>query len=590
MKDMKIAYKIFLQSLIVILVFTVMIGWVYQQLKDRLDHDKKSEVQHAVESAWGVVEYFAKQQETGALTRDQAQHLAKAALNATRYDGDNYFWINDLAPRMVMHPIKPALDGKDLANVKDPTGKALFVEAAKVAKTDGGGFISYEWSKPGFDKPVPKISFVKLVPQWGWVIGSGIYLDDVQAVLNHIFYLVAGVTLVAILAVLLLVGLLTRSIAKPMGQAVAMIHDLEKGRLNRRLHLDRKDEIGIMAKAMDDFADSLEEEMVAGLQKLADGDLTFTIVPRDGEDRIRGALRTVGERLNHLLQQIQTAGEQIAAGSVQVSDSSQTLSQGATEQASSLEEITSSMVQSSEQVRVNAENANQAARLAAQVRTEAEEGNAQMQQMVAAMSDISDSSQNISKIIKVIDEIAFQTNLLALNAAVEAARAGVHGKGFAVVAEEVRNLAARSAKAARETAELIEGSVQKTDHGAKIASHTAEALQEIVNDVTKVTDLVAEIAAASNEQAQGIAEVNQGLSQIDQVTQQNTASAEESAAAAEELSSQAEQLRQMLGGFRLKEGSLHHDGAPKLPHHMSGHHVRNGEWPKALGVAALVEN
>jgi methyl-accepting chemotaxis protein len=212
------------------------------------------------------------------------------------------------------------------------------------------------------------------------------------------------------------------------------------------------------------------------------------------------------------------------------------------------------MTEMGSQVRHSATNADQANALATAAREAAGNGNLQMQQMVAAMSEINLAGQSISKIIKTIDEIAFQTNLLALNAAVEAARAGQHGKGFAVVAEEVRNLAARSAQAARETAEIIEGSVKKAENGAQIADQTAAALAKIVSGVTRTADLVAEIAAAANEQAQGIAQVNQGLGQIDQVTQQNTANAEQSAAAAEELSGQAAQLQQLLQQFKLQEG------------------------------------
>jgi methyl-accepting chemotaxis protein len=210
---------------------------------------------------------------------------------------------------------------------------------------------------------------------------------------------------------------------------------------------------------------------------------------------------------------------------------------------------------------MNAENATQANQLAAQAKLSAEKGEEQMGNMVKAMNDINQSASGISKIIKAIDEIAFQTNLLALNAAVEAARAGKHGKGFTVVAEEVRNLAQRSAAAAKETAEMIEGSIKKTEVGAKIAEETSNALQEIVAGSTKVTDLIGEIASASKEQAQGISQINQGLSQVDQVTQQVTASAEESASASEELSSQSLQLKQMLSKFNLKKQSFNMAGS-----------------------------
>lgn len=357
------------------------------------------------------------------------------------------------------------------------------------------------------------------------------------------------ICLMVSLMVLVIGWALIRALASPLKQTVSMIQALEQGNLEQRLNMSRMDEIGVMAQTIDKFADNLRDEVLAAFENIAAGDLTF-----EATGVIRHPLAKANAALNEVIGQMQTAGEQISAGSSQVSDSSQSLSQGATEQASSLEEISASLNQMSAQMTTNSENANQANTLAREVKSSAEKGTQQMHAMVEAMTEINASGQSIGKIIKAIDEIAFQTNLLALNAAVEAARAGQHGKGFAVVAEEVRNLAARSAKAAAETAALIEGSVEKTANGNAIANQTAEALQEIVDGVGKVTDLVSEIASANNEQAQGIAQINHGVTQIDQVTQTNTANAEESAAAAEELSSQADQMEQMLKRFILKEG------------------------------------
>ncbi|MEW6573887.1 MAG: methyl-accepting chemotaxis protein [Bacillota bacterium] len=296
-------------------------------------------------------------------------------------------------------------------------------------------------------------------------------------------------------------------------------------------------------------------EVVECLKGMAGGNLDVVMTGDYKGDYavMKNALNTTVEALNEILGQVAIAVDQVAGGSQQISSSSQALSQGASESASTLEETTSSMQQVTAQTKQNAENATQANQLATQTRASAEKGNEQMSEMVNAMNEINESATNISKIIKAIDEIAFQTNLLALNAAVEAARAGKHGKGFAVVAEEVRNLAERSARAAKETAEMIEGSIKKTEVGTRIAEETAKALEEIVLSVTKVTDLIGEIASASKEQALGINQINQGLGQVDQVTQQNTASAQELAATAEELSSQAVQLQEMLGRFRLKE-------------------------------------
>ena len=334
-----------------------------------------------------------------------------------------------------------------------------------------------------------------------------------------------------------------------------------------------KDEITELGSVLVGMAKSLQGRSNLA-EAIARGDLTQDVQVASANDQLGNALKTMLEGLREMVGGIQIAGEQIASGSGQVADASQALSQGATESAASLEEVTASMNQMAGQVRTSAENASAANQLSSDSQQAAEKGNNQMAEMVSAMDEINQAGQNISKIIKVIDEIAFQTNLLALNAAVEAARAGQHGKGFAVVAEEVRNLAARSAKAAEETAELIEGSVSLTDRGAQMAQQTAAGLKEIMDGTTKVSDLLEEIAAASSEQAQGINEVTTGLSQIDQVTQQNTASAEESAAAAEELSGQAAQMSEMLKKFTLNRATpnVNYVQAP-APSHASG-----GDW------------
>jgi len=383
--------------------------------------------------------------------------------------------------------------------------------------------------------------------------------DATQITSNRIMIAISIVGFVLAIVIGFFIG---RGISVPMKKTMGMLQDLEKGNLDSRLQIKSGDEIGQMAKILNAFADNLKAEVLMAFQKLADGDFTF-----EAQGLIREPLANTNRRLNEFMGQINLAGEQVASASNQVSSASQSLSQGATESAASLEQITSAMTEMGSQTTTNAENANQADKLAGQTRDAAKKGNTQMEDMVQAMNDISESGQNISKIIKVIDEIAFQTNLLALNAAVEAARAGRHGKGFAVVAEEVRNLAARSAKAAKETAELIEGSVEKTKNGSEIADRTSEALKEIVTSVSKVTDLVGEIATASNEQAEGISQVNEGLSQIDQVTQQNTASAEESAAASEELSSQATQLQEMLSRFKLNIDACSQVASATAQHH-----------------------
>ncbi|HKK32585.1 MAG TPA: methyl-accepting chemotaxis protein [Desulfomicrobiaceae bacterium] len=449
----------------------------------------------------------------------------------------------------VAHPDK-GLIGKDIAEGFAADRKRAIMEAVAKGREYGAFMPS---TADGLDYYVLFQPVTVQGTATPWSMGIAVPKDRIYEAANEFLLMSVLLLIAALVTVGVVVFLVARVITRPLVQGAAFAEQIAAGDLSARITLDRKDEIGTLAAALDRMADGLQKNADLA-ETIASGNLDVEVQLASDKDQFGRVLQKMTGSLNSVLGQVQMAGEQIATGSVQVSDASQSLSQGATEAASSLEEITSSMGEMASQTKLNADNASQASSLAAEAKNSAETGSNRMKQMISAMAEINESGQSISKIIKAIDEIAFQTNLLALNAAVEAARAGQHGKGFAVVAEEVRNLAARSAKAATETSDLIEGSVKKAENGAEIADKTAEALAEIVDRVSRVTDLVNEIAAASTEQAHGIGEVNQGLGQIDQVTQSNTANAEQSAAAAEELASQATELKRLLAHFRIKGG------------------------------------
>ncbi|MCL1805618.1 MAG: methyl-accepting chemotaxis protein [Clostridiales bacterium] len=322
-----------------------------------------------------------------------------------------------------------------------------------------------------------------------------------------------------------------------------------------------RDEIGQAVAGSASFVGHVTK--ISGeLESVANGDLTTDVDLISDADTMGKSLKHMVDNLNRMFVEINSSTSQVAAESKQVADGAQSLAQGSTEQAASIEELSGSIAEIAEKTKTNADTANKTAKLAESIIGNAEKGSRQMDEMMTAVQDINQASQNISKVIKVIDDIAFQTNILALNAAVEAARAGQHGKGFAVVAEEVRNLASKSAEAAKETGAMIENSMEKATLGAQIAAETAASLKDIVSGINESSRFIQEIAESSEEQSAGINRINIGIEQVAQVVQQNSATAEESAAASEEMSGQSDMLQQLITQFKLKDGTSSYRSLP----------------------------
>ncbi|MES2582482.1 MAG: methyl-accepting chemotaxis protein [Pseudomonadota bacterium] len=518
-------------SIFGIVVLSALFLWTERAL---VLEERQLGVRQTVETAHGMVAHFHGQVAAGKMSDDEAKQRALAVLKALRYSGAEYFWVNDMSPKMVMHPIRPELDGKDLTDNKDPTGQRLFVEFVKVVKAKGAGYVDYLWPKPGSEKPVQKVSYVKGFEPWGWVIGSGVYVDNVDTTIGKRM-LNAGMGTAVLAALLLgLSVLITRSILRQLGGEPAAAADMT--------------------------------------HRIAQGDLTVNVALKHNDtSSLLHAIEAMRESFAGIVGQVRSGSESVATASAEIAQGNNDLSARTEQQASALEQTAASMEELGATVKQNADSARQANQLAQSASTVAVKGGEVVGQVVETMKGINESSRRIADIISVIDGIAFQTNILALNAAVEAARAGEQGRGFAVVASEVRSLAGRSAEAAKEIKSLIGTSVERVEHGTTLVDQAGTTMNEVVSAIRRVTDIMGEISAASNEQSLGVSQVGEAVTQMDQATQQNAALVEEMAAAASSLKSQAQDLVQVVAVFKLRSdgggysgGSGRGSSAPRL--------------------------
>ncbi|MRW94365.1 methyl-accepting chemotaxis protein [Duganella sp. FT80W] len=475
--------------------------------------ERSADLRNLDELVLNIVKQYGDKATAGALSKEEAQKQALDLIRGLRYGKDGYFTISS-GTRTVMHPIKPENNGKDLVDLKDPKGTYVYrAIAATGALPEGGGFVNYYWSRPGSQEAVPKLSRVVHYAPWDWDVVTGVYTDDIDAAFRASLLSSAGWLALVCALLWLIVGTVNKSLRHTIGADPEYVRTIT--------------------------------------QAIADGDLGVDVKIHDADTgSILRAVQTMQQRLAATIGEIRLSADTIATASSEIASGNMDLSARTESQASSLEETAASMEQLTSTVNQNADNALQANRLVQSASEVAARGGKVVSQVVQTMDTINASATRIVDIISVIDGIAFQTNILALNAAVEAARAGEQGRGFAVVASEVRNLAQRSAAAAREIKELINASVDSIGAGSALVAEAGTTMDQVVASVANVTQIMSAISAASSEQSTGIGHVNMAITEMDSVTQQNAALVEQAAAAAGSMQEQAARLAALVSRFR----------------------------------------
>ncbi len=531
---------------------------------------RQDELRTVVEVASKAVQQQYDEFKKGTISEAEAQLRAKASIRAMRYNVDDYFFIQDKNAILIVHGTRPDQEGRDVSQQHTASGKYFSGDMNKIAAEQGQGFVSYEYPKPGaaMDQPSPKLSYVKLFAPWRWTIGTGVYIDDIEATVWSRVLWTAATALALLIAVGGFASVVMFRLSNRLAALSAAMTALASGDSDVALPVVAgADEVGDMTRAVQVFkqnaaerarmeaealanrtqaerererlaaerAKAAEEQaevvrrLGAGLKDLAGGDL----MARLGEGfapayaQIRDDFNEAIDRLRGAVLSVVESARAIRTGAQEISTASDDLARRAEQQAAGLEETTATLGEVATAVKKSAEGAGHAQQVVASADNDAKQSAVVVREAVDAMSTIAKSSQKISQIIGVIDEIAFQTNLLALNAGVEAARAGEAGRGFAVVASEVRALAHRSAEAAKEIKGLISDSAGQVDKGVELVAETGRALERIMEQVTEINVVVGEIAAGAQEQSTALQQINSAIDEMNQVTQQNAAMVEE---------------------------------------------------------------
>ena len=570
-----------------IILMVIMMFYYFLEFKpvigNKLLASKKSNVKQVVNVAYGIITNYYNKSQNGELTVEQAKKEAINVIKNLRYGDNDYFWINDLQPRMIMHPMKPQLDGKDLSDVKDPNGVYLFDEMVKVVKKDGAGFVNYEWPKPGYEKPVRKVSYVKLFKNWNWVIGSGIYIQDVQKELSSFGSKVMIYLILFIFFAIILGYFIAKRISSPIKMLNTASQKLAQGNTDVNIAITSNDELGKLEMSFNEMAKDIKKHifeinnkskeaeksrieaesakkhaetqqkylakntriLVEEMENFSNGDLTIFIKPEKEDDDIAklffGFNKAVAN-LNKMTMQIIDVVQSIASASKQILISSEEMAVGSQEQSAQANEVASAIEQMTATIIETTKNAGTAADITKKSQNIAAEGGEIVDKAIEGIKRIANvskeqaksvgelgkSSDQISEIIQVIDEIADQTNLLALNAAIEAARAGEEGRGFAVVADEVRKLAERTTKATKQIAGMIKGIQSGTKSVVKQSDEGIAEAEKGINAAGKAAEALQKIIGTS--------------SKVSDVVDQVATASEQQSATAEEISKNIEQI------------------------------------------------